>query len=73
MTITANHNYVLADLIGQKRGKKPLFPVYGAMVLDEAHKLLDAARQMYSTVWGEQDAELIVRLSAITGKTTGII
>lgn len=67
-----NHNYVLADLIGRKQGKKPLFPVYGAMVLDEAHKLLDAARQMYSTVWGEQDAELIVRLSTIKGTTVGI-
>lgn len=31
-----NHNYVLADLIGRKQGKKPLFPAYGAMVLDEA-------------------------------------
>lgn len=59
-----NHNYVLADLIGRKQGKKPLFPAYGAMVLDEAHKLLDAARQMYSTVWDEQEAELIVKLSA---------
>jgi len=67
-----NHNYVLADLIGRKQGKKPLFPAYGAMVLDEAHKLLDAARQMYSTVWGEQDAELIVSLSIIKGKPAGI-
>lgn len=67
-----NHNYVLADLIGRKQGKKPLFPAYGAMVLDEAHKLLDAARQMYSTVWGEQNAELIVSLSIINGKPAGI-
>lgn len=67
-----NHNYVLADLIGRKQGKKPLFPAYGAMVLDEAHKLLDAARQMYSTVWGELDAELIVSLSIIKGKPAGI-
>ena len=67
-----NHNYVLADLIGRKQGKKPLFPSYGAMVLDEAHKLLDAARQMYSTVWGELDAELIASLSIIKGKPAGI-
>ena len=63
-----NHNYVLADLIGRKQGKKPLFPVYGAVVLDEAHKLLDAARQMYSTVWEEQDAELIAKLSMVSGR-----
>ena len=59
----ANHNYILADLIGQKQGRNPLFPGYGAMVFDESHKLLDAARQMYSTVWDEQDAETIVTLS----------
>lgn len=67
-----NHNYVLADLIGRKQGKKPLFPIYGAMVLDEAHKLLDAARQMYSTVWDEQEAELIVKLSAVNGRTAAM-
>jgi len=67
-----NHNYVLADLIGRKQGKKPLFPDYGAMVLDEAHKLLDAARQMYSTVWDEQEAELIVKLSAVNGRTAAM-
>lgn len=58
-----NHNYVLADLLGQKQGRKPLFPAYGVMVLDEAHKLIDAARQMYSTVWDEQEAGTIASLS----------
>lgn len=58
-----NHNYVLADLIGQRQGRKPLFPEYGAMVFDESHKLLDAARQMYAAVWNEQDMELIAALS----------
>ena len=48
-----NHNYILADLIGQEQGRKTLFPGYGAMVFDESHKLIDAARQMYSTVWDE--------------------
>ena len=52
-----NHNYILADLIGQKQGRKSLFPGYGAMVFDESHKLIDAARQMYSTVWNEQEAD----------------
>lgn len=63
---------ILADLIGQKQGRKPLFPGYGAMVFDESHKLIDAARQMYSTVWGEQDAEFIVGLSEVNRRTTGM-
>ena len=67
-----NHNYVLADLIGRKQGKRPLFPAYGAIVLDEAHKLLDAARQMYSTAWDEQEAERIVRLGAVNVRMTGM-
>lgn len=67
-----NHNYVLADLIGRKQGKRPLFPAYGAIVLDEAHKLLDAARQMYSTVWDEQEAEQIVKLSAGNMRMIGL-
>lgn len=67
-----NHNYVLADLIGRKQGKKPLFPTYGAIVLDESHKLIDAARQMYSVVWDEQEAERIAKLSTIGGRTVGM-
>lgn len=67
-----NHNYILADLIGQKQGRKPLFPEHGAMVFDESHKLIDAARQMYSTVWEEKDAELIVTLSEVKRKTAAI-
>ena len=58
-----NHNYVLADLLGQKQGKKPLFPSYGALILDEAHKLIDAARQMYSTRWQEKEVEQILQFS----------
>lgn len=68
----ANHNYILADLIGQKEGRNPLFPGYGAMVFDESHKVTDAARQMYSTVWDEQDAELIVTLSEGNRRTAAV-
>ena len=42
------------------------------MVFDESHKLIDAARQMYSTVWDEQDAEFIVGLSGVNRRTTGM-
>ncbi len=63
-----NHNYILADLLGQKQGRKPLFPPYAALVLDEAHKLLDAARQMYRIWWQEDEAEGIVLFSRLPGK-----
>ncbi len=42
-----NHNYFLADVIHRTKGKKPLLPNYQLLVIDEAHKLLTAARQMY--------------------------
>lgn len=67
-----NHNYILADLIGQKQDRKPLFPEYGAMVFDESHKLIDAARQMYRTVWDEQEVELIVALSEVNRRTAAM-
>lgn len=43
----ANHNLVLADILSRKGGRKKLFPDSGIIIFDEAHKLLDTARQMY--------------------------
>jgi len=43
----ANHNLVLADVLSGKNGRNRLFPPSGVIIFDEAHKLLDAARQMY--------------------------
>jgi ATP-dependent DNA helicase DinG len=42
-----NHNYLLADTLRRKEDGKPLLPNYQALVIDEAHKFLQAARQMY--------------------------
>lgn len=42
-----NHNYFLADLLHRTKGQPPLIPHYQAVIIDEAHKFLDAARQMY--------------------------
>lgn len=58
-----NHNYILADLIGRKQGRKPLFLAYHALVLDESHKLVDAARQMYITILEEQELERLLALA----------
>lgn len=42
-----NHNYFLADLRHRTSSCEPLLADYKAVILDEAHKFADAARQMY--------------------------
>ncbi len=42
-----NHNYLLADVKHRAKGFAPLIPDYQAVIIDEAHKLTQSARQMY--------------------------
>ena len=42
-----NHNYLLADAYHRAEGYKPLLADYRALIVDEAHKLPEAARQMF--------------------------
>lgn len=42
-----NHNYLLADASHRLQELRPLLQDYRALVIDEAHKLPEAARQMY--------------------------
>lgn len=42
-----NHNMLLADALHRAYQMRPLFPDYSAAVLDEAHKLPEAAGQMF--------------------------
>ena len=42
-----NHNYLLADAFHRRGEYKPLLADYRALVVDEAHKLPEAARQMF--------------------------
>lgn len=44
-----NHNYYLADVIRRRKGLSALLPDHKVVVMDEAHKLMDAARQMYGS------------------------
>ena len=44
-----NHNYLIADALHRSSGKRPLIPNYQIAIVDEAHKLLSAARSMYGT------------------------
>ena len=55
-----NHNLLLADLIHRSQKKKPLLPDSAAIIIDEAHKLPETARQMFGVMLTAQDfAELI--------------
>lgn len=42
-----NNNYLLADAFHRREEYKPLLADYRALVVDEAHKLPEAARQMF--------------------------
>jgi ATP-dependent DNA helicase DinG len=44
-----NHNYLLADTLRRRDGKRELIPNYQMIIIDEAHKFLQAARSMYGT------------------------
>ena len=50
-----NHNYLLADAAHRQQGFHPLLKVYGALIVDEAHKLPDAACQMCGESLSGQD------------------
>ena len=50
-----NHNLLLADAIHRSSGRRPILPDTSALVIDEAHKLPDAARQMFGTTLGAED------------------
>lgn len=50
-----NHNLLLADAIHRSAGKKPIFPEYCALVMDESHKLPEVAREMFGLSLCEED------------------
>ncbi len=42
-----NHNYLLADAMRRQQEGRPLLKDHHILIVDEAHKLAEAARQMY--------------------------
>ena len=50
-----NHNYLLANASHRLEERPLLLRQYQALVVDEAHKLPDAARQMYTETLSAQD------------------
>lgn len=58
-----NHNYLLADASHRAKAYRPLLADYRALVVDEAHQLPEAARQMYGrTIGNEEIREICVSL-----------
>lgn len=51
-----NHNYLLADTLLRARGQQPLIPNFQTLIVDEAHKFIDAARTMYGTELSSETA-----------------
>lgn len=52
-----NHNYLLANASHRQEDRPLLLRSYQALVVDEAHKLPDAARQMYTETLSAQDID----------------
>ena len=53
----ANHNLVLADMLSRKGGRNRLLPEHGILIFDEAHKLPEAAGQMYGVSFENVELE----------------
>jgi ATP-dependent DNA helicase DinG len=56
-----NHNLLLADSIHRSSGRRPILPDASALIIDEAHKLPDAARQMFGVTLGSEDIHTLSR------------
>lgn len=60
-----NHNYLLADASHRQNGWKPLLQDYGALIIDEAHRLPEANQQMNTRALTLQDLQALAdRLQA---------
>ena len=50
-----NHNLLLADVIHRSSGCRPILPDTCALIVDEAHKLPETARQMFGVTLEAED------------------
>ena len=56
-----NHNLLLADTIHRGSGHRPILPDACALIVDEAHKLPEAARQMFGVTLAADDIRTLSR------------
>lgn len=57
-----NHNYYLADTMKRARGKHTLIPEHAVAIIDEAHKLTDAAMQILGKRFSSEDITIITNV-----------
>ncbi|WP_304635889.1 recombinase family protein [uncultured Oscillibacter sp.] len=55
-----NHNLLLADAIHRGTGRPPILPDSLAIIIDEAHKLPEAARQMFGVTLRASDIQDLI-------------
>jgi Rad3-related DNA helicase len=56
-----NHNYLLADTIRRAKGQTAILPNYQSLIIDEGHKLLSAAQDMFSSKLSAAEVSAAVR------------
>ncbi|MCI8525307.1 MAG: ATP-dependent DNA helicase [Oscillospiraceae bacterium] len=56
-----NHNLLLADAIHRSTGRRPILPDRCALIIDEAHKLPEAAREMFGITLEAEDFQAMAR------------
>ncbi len=56
-----NHNLLLADAIHRGTGRRPILPDGSAIIIDEAHKLPETARQMFGVTLRAEDIQDLIR------------
>ncbi len=56
-----NHNLLLADAIHRGTGRSPILPDACAIIIDEAHKLPDAAHQVFGATLEARDIQTLIR------------
>ncbi|MDL2293385.1 ATP-dependent DNA helicase [Ruminococcaceae bacterium OttesenSCG-928-D13] len=54
-----NHQFLLADIHRRRDKQKPLLPHYQAVIIDEGHKFLAAARQLYGVELAAAEIPLV--------------
>ena len=55
-----NHNLLLADAIHRSQGKRPIFPEYSIVIVDEAHTLPEVAREMFGVTLSAKNIQNLI-------------
>lgn len=56
-----NHNLLLADAIHRSQGRRSILPEHGIIIVDEAHKLPEAVREMFGMTLTAGDIQSMIR------------